>query len=114
MAATLLSPLSSQDMDAALAQAADTVMRGLTQLREMSGYYGTALTQDNLDGGMLVVLGGPEPRPLTAEELARYQLYFAQVGDIARYWSEASPPADGIVAPWWQQFRSTGKIPGMP
>jgi len=110
MAATLLSPVSTLDLDSDLASAADTVMRGLTQLREMSEWAGQALTQDNLDGGMLIVLGGTTPRPLTPEELSRYQLYFAQVGDIARYWSDASPPADGIVAPWWGQFRSTGNV----
>jgi len=112
---TLLSPLSDQDMDTSLARAADAVVRAATLLTEMATYYQNMLTQDNLDGGMLVALGGPEPRPLTQEEFDQYALYFAQVGDIARRWTEGNPPATGLVQPWLHLFRSTGTtMPGMP
>jgi hypothetical protein len=108
MSATLLSPVSSQDLDADLARAAALVVEGVTILAGMSDWGAQALTDANLAGGMLVVLGGATPRPMTTEEFARYQLYLAQVGDIARKWSEGSPPATGIVAPWLMTFRSTG------
>jgi hypothetical protein len=110
MAASLLAPLSTQDMQASLAQAGDAVIRSSTLLADMAAYHLNMLTQDNLDGGMLLVLGGPEPRPMTTEEFDQYRLYFGQMDAIARMWTEGSPPAVGLVQPWLNLFRSTGNV----
>lgn len=111
---TLLSTVSNQDFDNDLARAAALVMEGVTILGDMSAWGAQVLTADNLAGGMLIVLGGPEPRRMTQAEFDTYALYLAQVGDIARRWSEGSPPATGIVAPWLMTFRTTGALPPVP
>ena len=118
---SLTVPLSAADMNASLAKAAQIVTDGANVLTEMSEYYGQMLTEENRLAGYLVTGGGQDiatgatiVRALTPDELSRFQLYFAQVGDIARMWTNATPPATGIVTPWMPQFRVSAPLPPTP
>lgn len=102
---TLTSPVSDFDLDRDLAKVADLVMDGSTVIAQMATWALNVLTPENLAGGMLVVLGGPEARPLTQEEFDQYRLFFGQADSIARMWTEGSPPAVGLVQPWWAAYR---------
>ena len=48
----------------------------------------------------MIVLGGPEARPMTQEEMDQFRFFFGQVADIAARWTGGSPPATGLVLPW--------------
>jgi len=101
---TLLSGLANTEMDSSLARVADLVMDTATILTEMADYYLNMLTAENLAAGSLVVVENNAIRPMTPEELDRYRLYFGQTNDIAVKLTGGSPPATGLVQPWWQEF----------
>ena len=107
---TLLTPVTTQDLDDDLAKAAQVVTEGAVLLSEMANWALNILIPENLDDDMLIVLGGAEPRLLTQEEMDKYRLYFGQVGMIAALLAEGNPPATGLVLPWLQAFRSGSTI----
>ena len=98
--ATLLNPLADRDFDTKLNRVATLVTQGANELATYSDWGLNVLTPDNLAAGLLIVYEGTTSRPMTQVEMDRYRLYFAQVGDIARHWTESSPPATGLVLPW--------------
>lgn len=100
MTATLLQPVSDRDLDAKLQDTATRVTRDSQLLATYAEWALNILIPANLDAGLLVVLGGPEARPMTPEEMDTYRLFFSQVADIARRWTEGNPPATGLVLPW--------------
>jgi len=104
---TLLAPVSDHDLDADLGRVASAVMDESTMIAQVSNWALQILTPENLAAGLLIVLGGPEPRPMTQEEFDTYRLFFGQADAIARMWTEGSPPATGLVQPWWREYRTT-------
>lgn len=114
MSATLLSPLSDQDFDRRLNHVAQAVTRYAAEFTGMADWALNVLTEENRAANLLLVYDPtqatglappatplpPGYRAMTADELAQYRLYFGQVGDIARRWTEGSPPATGLVYPW--------------
>lgn len=109
--ATLLTPVSDRDFDLKLNRTATLVISGAHELTTYADWALNCLTPDNLAAGLLVVLGGPEARPMTAEEMEQYRFFFAQVGDIAAKWTGGSPPPTGLVLPW---LPSGGGATGLP
>jgi hypothetical protein len=99
-AATLLTPVSDRDFDTMLNRVATIVTGDSHTLTTYADYALNVLTPDNLEAGLLVVLGGPEARPMTQEEMDQFRFFFGQVADIAARWTGGSPPATGLVLPW--------------
>lgn len=105
MAATLTSPLSNQDIDRALAAVANAIIEAAQLLDETVDYFNEALTADNLDGGMLIALGGAGTAPWTPAQFDQYRLFIGQTNDILQLLVAGSPPPVGVVQPWSGQFR---------
>ena len=118
---SLTVPLSSADMNASLAKAAQLVIEAINVLTEMHNFHRTALTPDNLAAGYLVegngvdiTTGQPVVRSLTQDEYDRYNYFFAQVGDIVNHWTNAVPPVPDVVSPWMAEFRVTAPLRPTP
>lgn len=99
---TLLTPVNDQQLNGGLARVASTVTGGVTQLREQAAYWLAVLSEDNLEAGLIVRLGGPDVTPLTQAEMDQYRVYWQQVDLIAGLWDEAQgfDPAVVICRPW--------------
>lgn len=105
MAATLTSPLSNLDIDRALAGVAAAIIDAAGLLDQTVDYWNEALTQDNLDGGMLITLGMTPTAPWTPAQFDQYRLFIGQTNDILQLLVAGSPPPVGVVQPWSAQFR---------
>ena len=105
MAATLTAPLTNQDLDRALAAVANAIIEAAQLLDETVDYFNEALTQDNLDAGMLITLGGASWSAWTPAQFDQYRLFIGQTNDILQVLIGGSPPPIGVVQPWSAQFR---------
>jgi hypothetical protein len=106
MAATLLQPVTSQQLDTDLANMADNVIALGTVLGQLANWAMNILIEDNRAADMLVdpsVYAGGLPTPMSQADVDRYRTYFGQlqyVCDLLMKSQGSSPAAADLVLPW--------------
>ena len=103
--ASITSPLTNQDMDRALGAVAEDIVQTVTRLRQTFDFWRQAISQENLDDGMLLTLGGPEAVPWSPALFQHYDYNLAQLNTLISVLTTGTPPPVEMVQAWSRQFR---------